>query len=165
MTSSVPIEEEKKEEEPKLRVLIVGAGLAGLSAALSLIHKNDAVKVTIVESRPDFNSRGATFGMNPIAQKSLVELASSPDFVEKLKEKGVLMPTGGYMLLWYLVRDSLLQEVEENSDKIAIHLGFSIDNVVEREENDGCCPPLVATFKDSDLRIDADLLLDSSIGL
>ena len=156
-------EEEKKEEKerpPELKVLIVGAGLAGLSTALALVRRNDAARVEIVERRPDFAGQGATFGLNVLAQRALGELDPSREaLLRALVEKGVRMPTGGYMLPWGAVRDGLLREVRDRADRISLHLGVSIERVAEREADGDRRRPLVATFRDSDLTIDADVLI------
>ena len=49
-----------------MQVLIVGCGLAGLAAALSLTSSDDDdadndIQITIVEKRQDLESKGATF--------------------------------------------------------------------------------------------------------
>jgi len=145
------------QNQESLRVLIVGASLAGLSTALSLVGKNDRIKVTIVECRPDFQSRGATFSLAPLAQKALEELAPAC-VLDKLKKEGLpFVGYDGYMLPWWRARDCLLEEVRKLPDKIEIHLGVSIDDVVVSDE--GGEDRLVAKFKDSDLVIDADVLV------
>ena len=135
-----------------MMILIVGAGLAGLSTAISLAAKIDDAKITIVERRKDFEARGATFGLAPNGQKALEEIA--PDVLEDLKREGILMPSsGGYMLPWFKVRDALLNKVKGMPDRIALHMGVSLENVVEKDES------LIALFKDSDLVVEADVII------
>jgi len=149
-----------------MRVLIVGCGLAGLAAALSLSSKdNDDVKITIVELRSDLDSRGATFGLQINGQKALNEIAgvfgegdeqNKSKVLEKLQSEGLLIPSsGGYMLPWWKVRDALLEEVQaKGEDKIKIHLGVSINTVTEKDDGS-----YLATFKDSNMQIMADLII------
>jgi 2-polyprenyl-6-methoxyphenol hydroxylase-like FAD-dependent oxidoreductase len=146
-----------------MKVLIVGCGLAGLAAALSLSNNDDDddVQITIVERRSDLESRGATFGLQINGQNALNEIAGvvgddqTSTMVEKLKSEGLLIPmSGGYMLPWWKVRDVLLEEVKAREDKIKIHLGVSIDTVTEKDNGS-----YVATFKDDNLQIDADLII------
>ena len=74
---------------------------------------------------------------------------------EKLKSEGLLIPSsGGYMLPWWKVRDALLEEVKTREDKIKIHLGVSLDKVVENDDGS-----YLATFKDSNLQLTATLLI------
>jgi len=146
-----------------MKVLIVGCGLAGLAAAISLTsNDDDDVHITIVERRSDLESRGATFGLQINGQKALNQIAGvvgddqTPcEMLEKLKSEGLLIPsTKGYMLPWFKVRDALFEEVKAREDKIKIHLGVSIDTVSEKDNGS-----YVATFKDDNLQIDADLII------
>ena len=144
-----------------MKVLIVGCGLAGLAAALSLTsNDDDEVHITIVERRSDLESRGATFGLQINGQKALNEIAGvvgdvDSAMLEKLKSAGLLIPSSnGYMLPWWSVRDVLLEEVKTREDKIKIHLGVSIDTVSEKDDGS-----YVTTFKDDNLEIDADLII------
>jgi len=147
-----------------MRVLIVGCGLAGLAAALSLTsnaNDDDDVHITIVECRSDLESRGATFGLQTNGQNALNEIAGvvgddqTSKMLDKLKSEGLLIPmSGGYMLPWWKVRDVLLEEVKAREDKIKIHLGVLIDTVTEKYDGS-----YVATFKNDNLQIDADLII------
>jgi 2-polyprenyl-6-methoxyphenol hydroxylase-like FAD-dependent oxidoreductase len=144
-----------------MRVLIVGCGIAGLAAAISLTsNEDDDVHITIVERRSDLDSRGATFGLQINGQNALKAIAGVVDdkpckMLEKLASEGLLIPsTKGYMLPWFKVRDVLLEEVKAREDKIKIHLGVSIDTVTEKDNGS-----YIATFKDDSLQIDADLII------
>lgn len=134
-----------------MKVLIVGAGLAGLSTALAVAKKSTDAKITIVERRKDFEARGATFGLAPNGQKALEEIA--PDVLENLKHEGILMESGGYMLPWFKVRDALLNKVKAKPDSIALFMGVSLEKVYEKDEL------LIASFKDSDLAIKSDVVI------
>ena len=122
-----------------MKVLIVGCGLAGLAAALSLTSSNNNndddddndIQITIVEKRQDLESKGATFGLQINGQNALNEIAGSTGkncaMLDKLINAGLLIPSsGGYMLPWWTVRDTLLEEVQARKDKIKIHLGVSM---------------------------------------
>jgi len=153
-----------------MKVLIVGCGLAGLAAALSLTSSNnnndgdDDIQITIVEKRKDLESKGATFGLQINGQNALNEIAgvvvgenqsSCCAMLDKLKSAGLIIPSsGGYMLPWWTVRDVLLEEVQARKDNIKIHLGVSIDTVSEQEDGS-----YIATFKDDTLQINADLII------
>ena len=145
-----------------MKVLIVGCGLSGLAAALSLVKEEDVHEITIVERRADLESRGATFGLQINGQHALNEIAGVGNdteeacpMVKRLQNEGLLIPaSGGYMLPWWKVRDALLDEVKTRMDKIKIYLGVSLDEVVEK--NDGS---YLATFKDSNLQLTANLLI------
>ena len=134
-----------------MKVLIVGAGLAGLSTALAVAKKSTDAKITIVERRKDFEARGATFGLAPNGQKALEEIA--PDVLENLKHEGILMESDGYMLPWFKVRDALLNKVKAKPDSIALFMGVSLEKVYEKDEL------LIASFKDSDLAIKSDVVI------
>ena len=134
-----------------MKILIVGAGLAGLSAAIALANKVEDAKITIVERRNDFEARGATFGLAPNGQNALEDIA--PDVREDLKHEGILMETGGYMLPWFKVRDALLNKVKAMPDRIALYMGVSLEKVYEKDES------LIASFKDSDLVIESDVVI------
>ncbi|KAL7546253.1 hypothetical protein ACHAWF_009590 [Thalassiosira exigua] len=115
-----------------LKVLIVGAGLAGLAAALSLASKDSSASIVIVERRPDFESRGATFGLAPNGQAALREFA--PNALERLIEVGLFMKRrGGYMLPWWEVRDALLDEVRTRGDRIELRMGTTLRDANESE--------------------------------
>ena len=90
-----------------MQVLIVGCGLAGLAAALSLTssYDDDAdndIQITIVEKRRDLESKGATFGLQINGQNALNEIAGSSSgkncaMLDKLINAGLLIPSsGGY---------------------------------------------------------------------
>mmetsp|Transcript_3338 Transcript_3338/g.7655 ORF Transcript_3338/g.7655 Transcript_3338/m.7655 type:complete len:413 (+) Transcript_3338:160-1398(+) len=136
-----------------MKVLIVGAGLSGLSTAIGIADKIKDATITIVERRPDFEARGATFGLAPNGQKALHEIA--PDVLTTLKAEGILMSaSGGYMLPWYRVRDALLSKVQRISDRIELRMGVSIEGVVQKEDK-----MLVASFEDSSLTFEADMII------
>ena len=62
-----------------MKVLIVGCGLSGLAAALSLAKQDDIHEITIVERRADLESRGATFGLQINGQDALNEISGISD--------------------------------------------------------------------------------------
>jgi 2-polyprenyl-6-methoxyphenol hydroxylase-like FAD-dependent oxidoreductase len=151
-----------------MRVLIIGCGLAGLATALSLSSSSDdddvyathAHEITIVEKRSDLESRGATFGLHINGQNALSEIEGgvgakmTSNILAKLQSEGILMPSGGYMLPWWKVRDALLEEVQAREEKIKIHLGVSIDSITEKDNGS-----YLATFKGSNMQIVADVII------
>jgi 20S proteasome subunit beta 3 len=92
-----------------MKICIVGGGPAGLASAISLSktlsNDDDALEIILVE-KGDFSSRGATFGLALNGQAALQEIC--PSLLSELKEIGIELSTGGYMLPWYRVRDGLL---------------------------------------------------------
>ena len=153
-----------------MKVLIIGCGLAGLAAALSLTSSSnnndngddDDIQITIVGKRQDLESKGATFGLQINGQHALNEIAGINSgekncaMLDKLITAGLLIPSsGGYMLPWWTVRDTLLEEVQARNDKIKIHLGVSLDTVSEQDDGS-----YIATFKDDpSLQLNADLII------
>ena len=116
--------------DPNNTVVILGAGLAGLSLALGLSQMGYSVEV--VEKAFDFSRTGATFGLAPNGRKALEELY--PGIAEELEGIGINMPsTGGTMLGWWNVRDSLLDRVRREHIKINIHLGWMVQEIVDGE--------------------------------
>lgn len=97
------------------------------------------MEIVLVERREDLSSRGATFGLARNGQLSLQEIAP-PAVLEALKAMGIHIPsTGGYMLPWWKVRETLLETVQGTSpyrDMIHIYLGCVVDKVenMDKEE-------------------------------
>jgi hypothetical protein len=136
----------------KQRVIIVGCSLAGLSVALGLISKDDTVSVEIVERQDTFESRGATFSLARNGQIALEEIC--PGVLEYLKTTGIFVEKmGAYMLPWWVVRDSLLEEARNHSDRITIRLGMTIQEVIEDDDQ------VKVTFQDSDLILQGSVLI------
>ena len=143
-----------------MKVLIVGCGLSGLATAISLTTHIDDVQITIVERRSDLESRGAAFGLQISGQKALNEIngvadGTECDMLNTLKDKGLYVAfSGGHLLPWWAARDTLLKEVRTREEKIKIHLGVSIDDLIEQEDGS-----YVATFKYNELEINADVII------
>ena len=136
-----------------MKVLIVGAGISGLSTAIGIADKTKDATITIVERRPNFDARGATFGLAPNGQKALHEIA--PDVLTELKAEGIFMSaSGGYMLPWYRVRDALLSKVQRMSDRIELRMGVSVEGVVQKDDD-----KLIVSFQDSSLTVEADVII------
>lgn len=132
--------------------------MAGLAAALGITSKSDDIEVIIVERRSDFESRGATFGLQPNGIAALKEI--TPAALEKMQEVGIdIAMTGGYMLPWWAVRDALLDEVLARKDRIKLHMGLSIDSVTTPEGDCDADSPMVVTFTDSDVTMEADAII------
>jgi 2-polyprenyl-6-methoxyphenol hydroxylase-like FAD-dependent oxidoreductase len=60
---------------------------------------------------------------------------------------------GAYMLPWWVVRDSLLEEARNHSDRITIRLGMTIQEVIEDDDQ------VKVTFQDSDLILQGSVLI------
>lgn len=125
-----------------MHVTIIGGSLAGLSAALGLVqHLNttdNTCHVNIVERRPDFSSKGATFGLSPGGQKALSEIAGGEEILRDLKQIGIdapLLGGGTLMLPWHAVRDALLERCEAH-ENISIWTGTEVEDV-QQDEVDG----------------------------
>lgn len=91
-----------------MKVIIVGCGLAGLAAALSLTSSNNNndddddndIQITIVEKRQDLERKGATFGLQINGQNALNEISGSSSgkncaMLDKLITAGLLIPSSG----------------------------------------------------------------------
>jgi 2-polyprenyl-6-methoxyphenol hydroxylase-like FAD-dependent oxidoreductase len=111
------------------QILIAGAGLVGLAVSIGLADLG-CYRIHIFEKRPEFVPKaGATLGLAPNGIRALREIC--PDVVTKLEASGLRIPeTKGLMLPWSVLRDTLLQEVRKRSDRIEIHMGTSIENIV-----------------------------------
>jgi 2-polyprenyl-6-methoxyphenol hydroxylase-like FAD-dependent oxidoreductase len=143
-------------------VIVVGSGLAGLATAMGLArllnlgdssdekqpagHDGEARKarttIEVVEKRPVYNVRGAAFGLAPNGLKALRELC--PDVAQALVDEGILMPTGGYLLPWFRVRDALLKYAQvlpgTGSAQIRFRMGWTLDRIEQAEEDPGTAP-------------------------
>ena len=114
-------------------IVVVGAGLAGL--ALSLRLAEIGFEVDLVERRENWERRGSAFGLAPNGIKALQELC--PRVMDKLREQGITIGlTGGLFLGWWLVRDTLLQEVIANQH-ITLHMGCRLESF--DDETDPSC--------------------------
>ena len=142
----------KQTDLKTMKIIVVGCGLAGISVALGLISKDDTVSVEIVEKRDTFESRGATFGLARNGQIALQEIC--PRVLEYLKTIGIYVEAAGsYMLPWWEVRDSLLEEARNHSDRITIRLGMTIQEVIEDDDQ------VKVTFQESDLVLQGSVLI------
>lgn len=107
-------------------IIISGGGLAGLSLSLGLVKLG--FHVDIVECRKEWLQQGSAFGLAANGRKALKELFPSPKSLDLLTEKGIYMKEHDtYLLVWYMVRDALLEEVKKSSS-IAIHMGKTIES-------------------------------------
>ncbi len=113
-------------------VIVVGAGLAGLAASLGLANTGK-FRVDLVELRPDFNRRGSSFGLAPNGINALEEL--DPNGV-----MSTLFPLGidacqgirqAWLFGWWMVRNALLERVQAKSDKIRLHMGYTVQDIVD----------------------------------
>jgi 20S proteasome subunit beta 3 len=120
-----------------MKICIVGGGLAGLASAISLSKKiseveNNDLEIVLVEQR-DFSSRGATFGLALNGQAALHEIC--PMLLQELLLIGVKLPTGGYMLPWYRVRDGLLEHARQ-AKNVTILINTTLVSAVD-QANEG----------------------------
>ncbi|KAG7371931.1 zeaxanthin epoxidase [Nitzschia inconspicua] len=126
-----------------MRICIVGGGLAGLAFAVSLsnaLAEDSDVKISVVEQR-DFSSRGATFGLALNGQVALQEIC--PSLLEELKSIGILLPTGGYMLPWYCVRDGLLEHARR-CQNVTIVTNTSVVSAIDK-----CVDDILVTLEET----------------
>jgi 2-polyprenyl-6-methoxyphenol hydroxylase-like FAD-dependent oxidoreductase len=137
-----------------MRVCIVGGGLAGLAMAISLAKSNreggsdgspdhddglladggGRMEICLIEKK-DYSSRGAAFGLARNGQAALEEIC--PELLRELKEIGVPLSSGGYMLPWYLVRDGLLARAREYQAAGEIEMLESTSVTSVRTEGEG----------------------------
>mmetsp|Transcript_29928 Transcript_29928/g.51735 ORF Transcript_29928/g.51735 Transcript_29928/m.51735 type:complete len:430 (-) Transcript_29928:100-1389(-) len=111
----------------KANVIISGGGLAGLSTSLGLA-KLGLFDIDIIECRTEWLNQGSAFGLAANGRKALKELFASPESLERLVEKGIYIEDfDSYLLVWYMVRDALLEEVKKYPS-ISIHMGKTIES-------------------------------------
>jgi len=111
------------EDDASKRVIVVGGGLSGLSLSLGLAKVG--YRVHVVERRNDIEKRkGGTYLMQPNAIKALEEVCQ--EAMDPLYEMGVPIPSSECkMYAWWMVRDSLLRQVNKQKDKITLSMGWS----------------------------------------
>lgn len=131
-----------RRREEKTVVVVVGAGLGGLALSLGLARLGYAVE--LAEKRTAFTSLGATFGLRPNGVKALEEICE--DVVPPLRQVGVTLDflNGTLMLPWRVVRDSLLDQVQQRSDCISLRMGMDLQDL---HDGDDC---ITGTFKGRD---------------
>mmetsp|Transcript_8802 Transcript_8802/g.19752 ORF Transcript_8802/g.19752 Transcript_8802/m.19752 type:complete len:404 (-) Transcript_8802:127-1338(-) len=106
-------------------IIISGGGLAGLSTSLGLAKLG--FHVDIIECRKEWLQQGSAFGLAANGRNALKELFPSPKSLDLLVEKGIYVKEhDSYLLVWYMVRDALLEEVKKCSS-IDIHMGKTIE--------------------------------------
>jgi 2-polyprenyl-6-methoxyphenol hydroxylase-like FAD-dependent oxidoreductase len=127
-------------------IIIVGAGMAGLASSLALAQHG--YHVDLVERQNKSERRGSAFGLAPNGIKALEEIC--PQVMELLNEKGIKIElSGGYLFGWWMVRDALLEKVEEKNDFITLHRGYTLQSF--DDESDYTCvqAKFQPTFKGS----------------
>ena len=141
------------DDEGKSTIIIVGAGLSGLSMALSIVkHLGDRFLVQIVEKRKDaFLRNGSAYGLAPNGQRAMKEIC--PEVLEYVKQNGRLLPTGGILMPWFEMRNALLRECEMRTDSITIRKGLEIESIEETDAS------VVVTFSNSDLSLEGVMLV------
>jgi 2-polyprenyl-6-methoxyphenol hydroxylase-like FAD-dependent oxidoreductase len=117
--------------EDNNKVIILGAGLAGLSLALGMSNMLKDVEIHVVEKQCSFARSGSTFGLALNGQKALQDL--SPGIVSELQEVGIAMKEGGLLLGWWNCRDSLLARVRL-APSIQLHMGWLLQEIVEYDD-------------------------------
>jgi 2-polyprenyl-6-methoxyphenol hydroxylase-like FAD-dependent oxidoreductase len=110
-------------------IIVVGGGISGLALALGLA--NDGFKVQVVEK--DVRKRtGSAFCLQPNGLKALREIHDCP---WTFLDKGITMPSGGKLLVWWVVRDALLEQVRKQPDKITVHTGWSFSSLEQDDSS------------------------------
>jgi len=120
--------------------IVIGAGPAGLSVSLGLSYRG--WKVNLIEKYNSFEIRGASFGLASNGIKALEEI--HPGTVEEKMigaGRAVKLPSGGLLLPWWMMRDALLEQVQEtksnnNSTRIGIdlHMGLLVESILDESE-------------------------------
>lgn len=109
------------------RIVIAGGGLAGLSTALGLSKLG--YHVSIIEKRTEWLQQGSAFGLAANGRKALAELFHNASSLARLLEKGMYVEAyDSYLLLWYVLRDALLEEVQKCT-LIDVHMGKTITTI------------------------------------
>ncbi|KAL3781902.1 hypothetical protein HJC23_004087 [Cyclotella cryptica] len=116
-----------KTSTPSKRIIIAGGGLAGLSTSLGLAKLG--YTVSVIECRKEWLQQGSAFGLAANGRKALKALFHSPTSLEKLLENGIYIEAyDSYMMLWFMLRDALLEEVQMCS-LIEIHTGKVVESI------------------------------------
>jgi 2-polyprenyl-6-methoxyphenol hydroxylase-like FAD-dependent oxidoreductase len=117
--------------EDNNKVIILGAGLAGLSLALGMSNMLKDADIHVVEKQFSFARSGTAFGLALNGQKALQDL--SPGIVSELQEVGITMETGGLLMGWWNCRDALLSRVQ-CTPSIKLHMGWLLQEIVEHDD-------------------------------
>ena len=115
--------------EEELTVVIVGAGMAGLSMALSLAKNLGNVKIDVLEKRSNaLEQKGSAYGLALNGQKAMEEISMT--VLEHCRQVGVPMFTGAYMLPWFEVRNALWKECQQQPS-VTIRTGVEPTSIQE----------------------------------
>jgi glycine/D-amino acid oxidase-like deaminating enzyme len=103
--------------KPTPNIIVVGGGLAGLSTCLGLAKLG--YQVDLIEYRKEWLQQGSAFGLAANGRKALKELFhQSPSSLDALLGKGIYTEgLDSYLMLWYMIRDALLEEVNQSRSK------------------------------------------------
>ena len=113
-------------DDTNTNIIIAGGGLAGLSTSLGLVKLG--YSVDIIECRSTWLQQGSAFGLAANGRKALKELFHSPNSLDALTDKGIYINDhDSYLLVWYMIRDALLEEVQQSS-LITVHMGKTIES-------------------------------------
>ena len=123
---SSTIASNKSAHDTNTNIIIAGGALAGLSTSLGLAKLG--YNVDIIECRKKWLQQGSAFGLAANGRKALKELFHSPNSLGALTDKGIYIKDyDSYLLVWYMIRDALLEEVQQSS-LITVHMGKTIES-------------------------------------
>jgi 2-polyprenyl-6-methoxyphenol hydroxylase-like FAD-dependent oxidoreductase len=123
-------------------IIVVGGGISGLALALGLA--NDGFQVQVVE-KDVMKRTGSAFCLQPNGLKALQQIHDCP---WTFLNKGITMPSGGKLLVWWVVRDALLEQVRKQPDKITVHTGWSFSSL--EQDDSSVTVKCVKTKRDGD---------------
>ena len=144
-------------------IIISGAGLAGLCTSLGLAKLG--YHIDIIECRKEWLQQGSAFGLAANGRKALLQLFHNPSSLDTLIAKGIYIAShDSYLLVWYMIRDALLVEVEQCS-LITVHMGKTVESY--DDSSDASCIHVVMkdVENDTDRRILKGSLLIAADGV
>ena len=144
-------------------IIISGAGLAGLCTSLGLAKLG--YHVDIIECRKEWLQQGSAFGLAANGHKALLQLFHNPSSLDALIAQGIYIAShDSYLLVWYMIRDALLVEVEQCS-LITVHMGKTVESY--DDSSDASCIHVVMkdVENDTDRRILKGSLLIAADGV
>jgi hypothetical protein len=129
------------------------SSLSSSAAAASLSSSPVCRKVYVVEKHPTFDRRGSTIGLAPNGQNVLQEL--DPTLKERLLAMGIsttststttaaankttgsdINMNGPLLLVWWELRDALLECAQQRKSSIEILSGYDVTEVIDNNKDD-----------------------------
>lgn len=81
-------------QNPPLNIIIIGAGIAGLSTAISLLHSRPNCHITIFEKSTQNTELGAALHISPNAAHVLLQWGLNPAALQLVKSECTIRSSG-----------------------------------------------------------------------